>query len=315
MKSTIQLSLAALSLIFTMTCSAQDINGKILVDEFEREYIIHLPKEYDVTIPLPLVMVFHGGGGDAEGMARLTKFGKLADKENFIVVYPNGFNKNWGDGRIGKKLPMDRDDVKFISYLLDTLKEKYNFDTTCVFSTGISNGGFFSIYLAYKMPSRIRAIAPVTANIPESYSDNFKTVPPVSIMLINGTDDPLVKYDGGFVGFSEESERGKSISTDETIKKWMKNNECSSSRKIEEMDDKNIRDDCKATRYTYYRCKNRTRVVLIKIQGGGHTWPGGVQYLPKAIIGNVCKDFDATEVIWEFFKRYLPSNEGLIDDE
>jgi polyhydroxybutyrate depolymerase len=314
MKFNLYLAFAALSLIFTITCIAQDRNEKILVDDFEREYIIHLPKEHDVTIPLPLVLVFHGGGGDAEGMARLTKFSKLADKENFIVVYPSGFNKNWGDGRIGKKLPMDRDDVKFISYLLDTLKAKYNFDTTSVFATGISNGGFFSIYLAYKMPARIKAIAPVTANIPESYEEDFKTEPPISIMLINGTDDPLVKYDGGFVGFSEESERGKSISTDETIKKWAKNNECSTNRKIEEMEDKNGRDDCKATKYTYYRCKNRTRVVLIKIQGGGHTWPGGVQYLPKAIIGNVCKDFDATLEIWNFFKRFLPSNEGLFEE-
>ena len=287
--------------VFSGVYAASDIEGKFAVDGITREYILHLPKNYG-SETLPLVMVFHGGGGTAEQIKDHTKFNKLSDKENFIVVYPNSVDKNWSDGRIGDKLPMDRDDVKFISMLLDTLTANYKVNSKRVFSTGISNGGFFSFYLAYKLSNRILGIAPVSANIPENLKDTWKTEVPVSLMLINGTKDPLVKYDGGSVGFmNEDGGRGNSISTSWTIKIWTENNSCQQTTKIEEIDDKED-DDCKAEKETYYKCADGTKVVLIKITGGGHTWPGASQYLPKILIGPVCKDFNATEMIWEFFQ-------------
>ena len=148
--------------IYAADNSAGDIDGRFTVDGIAREYILHLPKNYGSEL-LPLVMVFHGGGGTADQIKDHTKFNKLADKENFIVVYPNSVDKNWSDGRIGDKLPMDRDDVKFISTMLDTLIANYKIRSGRVFATGISNGGFFSFYLANKLSSRILAIAPVAA--------------------------------------------------------------------------------------------------------------------------------------------------------
>lgn len=298
-----------LSFVFTAFNSviAGDIYGKITVDGFEREYILHLPKNYG-SEPLPLVMVFHGGGGTAEQIKDHVKFNKTADKNNFIVVYPNSVDKNWSDGRIGEKLPVDRDDVKFISMLLDTLSLKYNINTKRIFSTGISNGAFFSIYLALKMPERLLAIAPVCGSIPENLRESFTLSSPVSLLLINGTKDPLVKYDGGAVGFGDdEGKRGSSISTDWTVKIWTENNSCQLSSKIEEMDDTED-DGCTAEKTTYYKCGNGTKVVLIKIKGGGHTWPGTSQYLPKILVGNVCKDFKANDVIWEFFSSLPDKN-------
>lgn len=302
MKITKILLMFNLFAVLTIIYAADDINGSFTVDGVEREYILHLPKNIGVE-PLPLVMVFHGGGGTAEQIKGHTKFNELADKKNFIVVYPNSVDKNWNDGRIGDKLPMDRDDVKFISMLLDTLIAKYQVNSKRIFSTGISNGGFFSFYLAYKLSNRILGIAPVAANIPDNLKDTWKTEFPVSLMLINGTKDPLVKFDGGSVGFWEDDggNRGKSISTSWTIKIWTENNSCQSSTKIEEMDDKED-DGCKAEKETYYKCADGTKVVLITIKGGGHTWPGASQYLPKILVGAVCKDFSATETIWEFFK-------------
>ena len=77
--------------------------------------------------------------------------------------------------------------------------------------------------------------------------------------------------------------------------------------KVEEIDDKED-DDCKAEKETYYKCADGTKVILVTVKGGGHTWPGASQYLPKIIVGTVCKDFSATEMIWEFFKS-LPERE------
>ncbi|CAG1770807.1 Oxidized polyvinyl alcohol hydrolase [uncultured bacterium] len=304
MKNVIIFFLSFLSICFTSFCNGADINGTITIDGIEREYILHLPKSYAGDIPLPLVMVFHGGGGTAKQIKSHTGFNKLADKENFIVVYPNSVDKNWSDGRIGDKLPMERDDVKFISNLIDTLSAKYRIDTKRVFSTGISNGGFFSFYLALKLSGKILAVAPVTANIPENLKDSYKPEYPVSLLLINGTDDPLVKYEGGFVGFKDdEGGRGRSVSTDSTIKIWLENNKCATGSSVEKIPDVNKKDDCSASRYTYTGCVDNTEVVLVKITGGGHTWPGASQYLPKFIVGKVCRDFRATEVIWDFFKN------------
>lgn len=293
--------------LLSITYAGIDINGSFTVDGLEREYILHLPKNYG-NETLPLVMVFHGGGGTAEQVKDHTKFNKLADKENFIVVYPNSVDKNWNDGRIGDKLPVERDDVKFISMLIDTLTANYKVNSKRIFSTGISNGGFFSFYLALKLSSRILAIAPVTANLPENLKDSWKTDKPISVLLINGTKDPLVKFDGGPVGFKDdESGRGVSLSTSWTVKILTENNSCMPGVKVEEIDDKED-DNCKAEKETYYKCANGTKVILVTIKGGGHTWPGASQYLPKIIVGTVCKDFNATEMIWEFF-RSLPERE------
>jgi polyhydroxybutyrate depolymerase len=299
-------------LIFTATfigvrIFASDIEGKITVDEFERNYIIHLPKNYSSLQKYPLVLVFHGGGGNAWQIRNYTRFNTISDRENFIVAYPDALNRNWNDGREGEKLP-DTDDVKFISELINTIGALWNVDTSRIFATGISNGGFFSIYLAYKLSGKILAIAPVAAAIPENYAHSFRTEYPVSLLLINGTDDRLVKYHGGEVGLGKHTGRGKNISTDRTIEIWTANNNCQNSVKIEKLDDKDKDDGCKATRYTYYNCSGNTEVILIKIKGGGHSWPGAKSVLPKIIAGNTCMDFSATEIIWEFFKSRSPRN-------
>ena len=245
----------------------------------------------------------HGGGGDAKGTMKMTGFNDIADRERFIVVYPDGQDKQWRDGRIGEKLPKRYDDVKFISYLIDTLAAKYSINAKRVFATGISNGGFMSFYLAYKLSDKILAVAPVCANIPENLKDEYKLINPTSMMMINGTDDKLVKYDGGRVGFGKFiTDRGNSVSTDESIAVWQKQLGCNMEPGKENITDSDKDDDCYAEKYIYSSCLNSTQLILIKIVGGGHTWPSGPQYLPKIIVGNVCRDFDASEVIWEFFK-------------
>jgi polyhydroxybutyrate depolymerase len=179
---------------------------------------------------------------------------------------------------------------------------EYGIDTTRIFVTGISNGGIFSLFLAYKLSHKILAIAPVTANIPENISGEYNPGYPVSMMLINGTSDPLIKYEGGDVGFKKGGNRGRTISTDETIKTFISQFKCESVPEIDTIPDLDKTDDCTSVKYTYNGCTGKTAVVLIKIINGGHTWPGGSHYLPVAIIGNVCNDFSASEYIWNFFK-------------
>lgn len=289
-------------LVLPISLFSQTKECEITVDGTERTYLIHLPETETLIHNLPLVFIFHGGGGTGKQIMKETGFNKISDKEIIIVVYPNGMNKGWNDGR-GEPIEKTKyDDVKFISKLIDTIYKQYKIDTNSIFSTGISNGGFFSFYLAYKLSNKFLAIAPVTANIPKNLKDKYTLDNSVSLMLINGTKDPLVKYDGGKIGFKFGKSRGTSISTDETIYIFIKSNKCSDKPKTEEILDKIEEDECYATKYTYSGGIKNTDVVLIKITNGGHTWPGGTQYLPKKLIGNTCKDFNGADVIWEFFK-------------
>ena len=106
---------------------------------------------------MPLVMVFHGGSGNRKQVQRYMGMDAIAEQESFTPVYPNGINKQWNDGREFNESISANDDVPFINQLLDTLEKNYAVDSSRIFATGISNGGFFSIYLSCKLSNRLLA--------------------------------------------------------------------------------------------------------------------------------------------------------------
>ncbi|MGC4100177.1 CE1 family esterase [Ferruginibacter sp.] len=297
-------TLSATLLFITAALSAQqNIDATLQVSSTQRQYLLHLPTGYTAGKAWPLVIVFHGGGGNYKQMQRYMGMDAIADNNHFIIVYPNGVDKQWNDGREFKPSISANDDVEFINQLLDTLQKNYSIDKKRVFATGISNGGFFSIYLSYKLSNRLLAVAPVCASIPERILSEFYPAQPVSVLLINGTGDPLVPYNGGSVGNKLIGKRGNCTSTDTTIQRYIQVNHTGASAAITELPDNEKRDQCTATQYLYSGGSNHTRVCLIKISNGGHTLPGGSQYLPRLIIGKVCNDFKGNEMIWKFFSE------------
>lgn len=289
-------------------CSAQqNIDAALYAGKAKREYIIHLPPKYKKEESLPLVMVFHGGGGNSRQIQRYMAMDAIADRENFIVVYPNGISKQWNDGRDFKESISANDDVLFINQLLDSMQKNYAVNSKRVFSTGISNGGFFSIYLSYKLSHRLLAIAPVCASIPEKIFPFFYPDQPVNVMIMNGTNDPLVPYDGGAVGNRRMGDRGRCTSTDSTLQRYISVNKTGTTPVVENIPDRNKLDGCTAVKYTYTSGKNNTMVCLVKVKNGGHTLPGRPLYQLKVIIGNVCNDFAGNEMVWEFFKSCVPA--------
>ncbi len=270
--------------------------------EYFIEYFIFLPDDYKKSLEYSLVFIFHGGGRNTKQIMKYTKFNQLANKEKYIVVYPEALDPHWTEERKISILPQN-DDIRFIDELIKHLIKQYSINQHQNFAPGIFNGGFICIYLAYHLSNRIRAIAPVAANIPENISRNIKTKYPVSILLMNGTDDPLVKYNGGSVGFGEKNRRGKSIPTEETLHIWKNNNGCENQKIIEEIEYKDKQEVCKAVKISFEKCQNHTRVTSIQLIECGHTWPWSFQYLPEFVIGKTCKDFFATDIIWNFFKN------------
>ncbi len=285
-------------------------------DGHQRHYRIHVPDKYDGKSRVPLVFCFHGGGGTAEVASRMG-FSPLADKEGFIVVYPAALKRHWNDGRKSKKFAEQDakvDDVAFILALLKKLQREFRIDSDRVYATGASNGGFFSHRLAIEASDKFAAAAIMIATMPKPFEENFKPKRPVSMLFMNGTDDPFVPYNGGPItpnftprlvdSKKHDFGRGECSSTDAAIKLWLGRNGLAGTKpEIVKLPDKNPRDGCRVERRTWPGGTAGSEVVLYRIEGGGHTIPGGVQYLSERIIGKTCGDFDGIKTIWQFFER------------
>ena len=185
----------------------------LTVDGSARTYLFYVPSTYRPEHPSPLVLVFHGAGATGRGMARHTGFTALAEREGFVVAYPEGIGRRWNDGR-GYGTP--RDDVGYIRALLDTLGRRLSIDPRRIFATGISNGAMFSYRLACDLPGVFAAIAPVAGAMPEALVEGCAHVTPVALAAFQGTADPLVPYDGGGV----VRRRGQVLSATRSVELW-----------------------------------------------------------------------------------------------
>jgi polyhydroxybutyrate depolymerase len=196
------------------------------------------------------------------------------------------------------------DDVAFTRDLIKQLESEYKIDPGRVYATGMSNGGFMCYRLARDLPDLIAAIAPVSALLSPNLASGSSFSAPMPVLIIQGTADPLVPYNGGSVAPSRLNRRGTVMSAPDTASFFAKLDGCSTPGTTESLPDTAPSDGATATRLTYTGGRQGTEVQLITVQGGGHTWPGGLPYLPARIIGPVCRDFDASEVIWEFFASH-----------
>jgi polyhydroxybutyrate depolymerase len=303
--------LAGINLISVPAFAGKDLRSSFMHDSLKRTFNIHIPPSYDKSVQLPLVIALHGRGANGASMVILTHkgFNKMSDQDGFIIVYPDGIELNWNDGRMDEEAN-DRahrdniDDVSFISALIDSMIQDYNINPKRVYVTGISNGAIMSYRLACELSHKITAIAPVDGNIPIQIFQECSPSRAVSVLAINNTDDPLVPFQGGYIYGIRKINLGKVLSANESIGFWITRNRCSVTPVVTEEPDVDPNDGTRVTRKQYANGIEGTEVILYAVDGGGHTWPGGVQYLPAWIIGKTCRDFDASEIIWSFFKNH-----------
>ena len=292
-----------LALFPALAAAAPTESDSIVVDGRTRSYRLHIPAGLADAASAPVVLAFHGGGSNGRGMERFTGFSRLANREGFIVVYPDAVDGNWVDGREGIRTKAHRegvDDIAFIAALLDALARRHPIDAKRVFATGISNGGIFSHYLASNLAGRIAAIAPVAGGLADPFYRSFAPSQPVSVFVLQGAADPLMPFDGGAVAFR----RGQIIATDETVRLWRQLDHTRVLPATGVLPDIDPVDGCRVRWSSWGGGRLNTEVLLYVQEGAGHTWPGGSQYLPKSVIGGVCRDFDATQAIWNFFKAH-----------
>jgi len=303
----ISLPVAALTTLAPIRCARDAASGPavderrtLVHDGIERSYLVHLPPTYEGTARLPLVLVFHGGGGGAAGTARMTRFSEKADDEGFIVVYPNGTGPLFEDRLLtwnaapnccGYALEHKSDDVGFIRDLVGVLRREYPVDEARIYATGLSNGAKMSFRLACELSDIFAAVAPVAG----AMNCDCRPSRPVSVSIIHGTDDLHVLYYGGppkkLVDVRHPRE-DKSVAY--AVDFWVAHNGCSRTAETTE------KGSIVTTRYG--GGKDGTEVVLYMVRGGGHCWPGGEKWAFWA--DEPTRELDATDAIWDFFRRH-----------
>lgn len=279
--------------------------GSLEVGGRRRTYGTYVPR--GLPKGAPLVVVMHGAGENGGRMRIETGYGfeRLADEHGFAVVYPNAYEGYWdvctmaGDVR-AKGL----DDVGFLTRMVDKLISEIGVDRNRVFAAGSSRGGFLAFRLALEAPSRFRAVAAVSANVPSP--ENFKCKPAgrgtPSVLIMNGTEDPLVPFDGGLVSlFGLFYRLGRVRSSRESGQYFADLNHITSTPETHRTQ---VADGVRVES-VLWRNHSNVEVELVAIHGGGHGIPQPYRRRPR-LLGPSATEPDGPAVIWAFFERQRP---------
>jgi len=272
-----------------------------------RTYIVHVPPNYSPKKPLPLVVVIHGAFDTAAGMEKYSTFSDLADRESFIVMYPNGMGifglfQHWNAGHCcGKAANDDVDDVGFIASAINDVRVRLQIDPSRIYMVGFSNGNMLAYRFAAERGDILAAVAPLAASIggrPSEDAPQWRIpdpVKPLSVITIHGMADDDIVYEGG-VSLHRGGTR-TFWSVNESIDFWVRHNGCHPNAAATELNHGHVRI------HTWGACSNDTEVVLYLMENWGHVWPGRY-FTAELEEEDPLKDFDAAEVIWNFFKSH-----------
>jgi polyhydroxybutyrate depolymerase len=274
---------------------------KVMADQrvfgVRRSYYVHVPAAHFGTAPLPVVIALHGAFSTARKFERESGLSLLADREGFIVVYPQGIGlgdlfRHWNSGHCcGKARKMNLDDVGFALSTLDNVARRNPVDRTRLYVTGFSNGGMLAYRIAAEHPDVVAAVAVVSATIggaPSAEEPEWSLVRPkrpVAVLAIHGRADTSIPYDGGRGPQSRGS--SSAISLARSIRFWVDADGCGAKPQVEAMDRGRIE------RQAWSGCREDVEVVLYSLDMWGHEWP------KESLLGG----FNAAGTIWRFFAQ------------
>jgi len=258
-----------------------------------RTYQLYVPKTYDGSRSVPVVFEFHGYGSNAVRQVAYGDFRPLAERDDFIIVAPDGQDRGGGRHFNLTGEPGLQNDLQMVGALLDRIEAQFCVDTQRLYSTGMSDGGAMSSVLACVSSDRFAAFAPVAVVLfPMVCNDTRR----LGFVGFSGTADPIVPFEGGAVRCCGMPVLG---APSDAMAMWGAHNGC----------DPNFTEDRLGTevrRRTWNNCKDGSAAVFYIIDGGGHTWPGSAISPPQ--LGLTTKQIDASQTIWDFFMQHpLPS--------
>ncbi len=265
---------------------------------------VFVPAGAQPSDSLPLVLVLHGFTQSGTTMLNSAGFNALAQQYRAVIAYPNGVNAGWNT-QSGMPGASTADDVGYLLTLADSIRSRWGTRYHRLFSCGFSAGGFMSYRLACERPDRFEAVASVAGTMSTTAFAACQGPPlqpayRVRLMHIHGTSDAVVNYSGG----------NGNVSADQCVLAWVNRSICPTSPVITTLPNTNAGDGSTVEQNMYSPCAPLGpvgsasagipgRVVLLKVQGGGHTWPGITT--PLFGLGIVNQDILASARIMDFF--------------
>ncbi len=279
------------------------VPGGATVGAHARNWIAVVPRH--LPAHPALLVVLHGSNQDAARMRKATGHGfdRLAAEHGFVVVYPNAYKGAWNDARAAADFPARRegvDDGALLDAIVTGFQASHGIDPARVFVVGFSNGGQAVFRLAAQMPERFAGLAAIGATWPTP--DNHvgpEPATPVAMLLMNGTADPIVPFDGGVISLFGFRPRGTALSAAETARFFVRLNGITAEPVVTTLPH---RADSPKTSVivTSYRQQGHRPVLDHTVVGGGHVVPNP-RYRAPRIVGRTTHDVDAPVAVWDFF--------------
>lgn len=275
---------------------AQGIDGKfkeseesMLVDNVKRTYIVHEPTSG--TGQRSLVFILHGNGGTGALMKTVTGFNDIADKNNMIVVYPDGYDQAWNDGRSTVRVK-NIDDVKFFKTMTESLIKKYDINPSKVYAAGLSNGAMMALRLSCES-NIFKGVAAISASMPQDMLNRCSNKP-ISRLMMVGNKDPIIPYNGGEIqSFGKRGQGGQVLGLEASMEYF---------KKLNNINDTPIVHTERGIVRTLYSHQN-IQLEGVVIDGGGHTWGSALSRLPETVVGGLPPVYvNASQIVWSFFK-------------
>ncbi len=285
-------------------------SAELSIDNIARQFDFYVPARItgaNQSKPdIPLIFVLHGSMSSGADIRKMTayEFDLLADREGIIVVYPTGYDNHWNDCRGSASYTANTKNINdpvFFKNMIDYFSERYGIDRTRVYATGHSNGGHMVYRLGLELPELFAALAPISANMPVAENrDCGEKKLPISIAIINGTEDSVNPYEGGLVEVFGDTSRGTVMSSVQSAAYW---HELAAMDKTPVLQQLAEVDGDITTRISLasWRGHGGYEVRLYTLHGSGHVIPSKKTDFGR-LLGNPAGDMEAAIEIWQFFK-------------
>lgn len=278
----------------------------------KRTFLLHVPPSYHASTALPLVVVLHGAFSTGRQTETETGFSELADREGFLVAYPEGIGllgllQHWNAGHCCGKAADDQvDDVGFLAEVIRSVRGKMAVDSGRIYMAGMSNGGMLTYRFAAERPGDLAAAAVVSGaigSVDRHGQGTWKLPQPVEtlpIIIFHGLADDTVPADGGVSPRKKGDRSYRSLG--DALDYWKNANGCGTGPVVSFSGNGLVKG------LAWNDCRNGSAVEQVLLTGWGHQWPAP-RFTGSLAVDDPLKDFDATLRIWTFFSKFRRSGQ------